>query len=64
MPDDKFAAAISDAANAAQALSPIATHFRRELCRLLGEAIRLESECDRMVRAFKRIQACGASNGK
>ncbi len=59
MPDNKsaeFTAALSDAANAAQALSPTTTHIRRELGKLLADAIRLEADADRLVRALKRMQ--------
>ncbi len=52
----EFKEAVSDAANAAQALSPISTHVRQELGKLLDDAIKLEAEADRIVRALKRIQ--------
>ncbi len=53
MPDEAFKEAISDAANAAQTLSPAATHVRRELGKLLADALRLEAEAERIVRALK-----------
>lgn len=56
MPDEAFKQALSDAANAAQAFAPSATHVRRELGKLLADVVRLENEANRIVRTLRRLQ--------
>lgn len=54
--DETLKQAISDAANAAQLLSPASTRCRRTFETLLAEVIEIEAQVDRLVHALKRMQ--------
>jgi thioesterase domain-containing protein len=54
--DEQFTKAVSDLANALQAVVPLATRLRREWGTTTQDAVTLEAAIDRVVRAVKRMQ--------
>jgi hypothetical protein len=55
MTPEDLNAVISEIANSTQSLAPTAKHVRRELGKLLGEAVKLENSAARLVRALRQL---------